>query len=248
MLQNLKTSDRYHVNWLRVLLITLNFLIFELSAQSFNQDKAILTNYLKRVYASAPFEGAKKVETSDQVFNTVAVTSLATVTLPELIKAAQQLAEVGFAEPCIKFEMLFSLKDSSAHKATSFFLCETLGDFMLNMLRNKPFDGARIVSAPLNKYIVSSITLDNSKYASPEMRDKAGHMKAKQFVNVLVNGSTITSESIIRTDETDKATEITNTEIVKEQAMGFINGLELLTTKEIIPNKTTYLYFSKLTK
>jgi hypothetical protein len=73
-------------------------------------------------------------------------------------------------------------------------------------------------------------------------------MKAKQFVNILVNGSTISSETIIRTDETDKATEITNTEIVKEQAMGFINGLELLTTKEIIPNKTTYLYFSKLTK
>jgi hypothetical protein len=123
-----------------------------------------------------------------------------------------------------------------------------LGDFLLGILKKKPFDGARIVSAPNNKYIVSVITLDNAKYSSPEMRDKAGHMKAKQFVNILVNGSTISSETIIRTDETDKATEITNTEIVKEQAMGFINGLELLTTKEIIPNKTTYLYFSKLTK
>jgi hypothetical protein len=30
--------------------------------------------------------------------------------------------------------------------------------------------------------------------------------------------------------------------------MGFINVLELLTTKEITPNKTTYLYFSKLNK
>ena len=217
-------------------------------AQSFNQDKATLTNYLKRVYASAPFEGAKKVETPDQVFTTVAVTSAENVPLAGIIKEAQQLAEVGFAEPCIKFEMLFSVKDSNSHKATSFFLCETLGDFMLGVLKSKPFDGARIVSAPTNKYIISSITLDNSKYASPEMRDKAGHMKAKQFVNVLVNGSTITSESIIRTDETDKATEITNTEIVKEQAMGFINGLELLTTKEITPNKTTYIYYSKLNK
>lgn len=218
------------------------------AAQSFNQDKATLTNYLKRVYASAPFEGAKKVETPDQIFNTVAVTSAANVSLDGLIKEAQQLAEVGFAEPCIKFEMLFSLKDSNSHKATSFFLCETLGDFMFGILKSKPFDGARIVSAPKNKYIISAITLDNSKYASTEMRDKAGHMKAKQFVNTMINGSTITSETIIRTDETDKETEITNTEIVKEQAMGFINGLELLTIKEIIPNKTTYIYYSKLNK
>ena len=226
--------------------------VADISAQSFNQDKTTLTNYLKRVYASEPFEGAKKVESPDLNYYAVAVkvadTSIANASFSELLKRAQQFAEAGFVEPCIKFEMLFLVKDSSTHTTTSFFLCETLGDFMLGLLKSKPFDGARFVSAPQNKYIISAITLDNSKYASPEMRDKAGYMKAKQFVNVMVNGSTITSESIIRTDETDKATEITNTEIVREQSMGFINGLELLTTKEIAPNKTTYIYYSKLNK
>jgi hypothetical protein len=70
-------------------------------------------------------------------------------------------------------------------------------------------------------------------------------MKAKQLVNTLVNGSTITSEQIIRTDETDKSTEIISTEVVKEHAMGFIQGLELLFGKEITQNKTTYSYYSK---
>jgi hypothetical protein len=70
-------------------------------------------------------------------------------------------------------------------------------------------------------------------------------MKAKQLVNTLVNGSTITSEQIIRTDENDKRTEITSTEVVKEYAMGFIQGLELLFGKEITQNKTTYSYYSK---
>ena len=70
-------------------------------------------------------------------------------------------------------------------------------------------------------------------------------MKAKQLVNTLVNGSTITSEQIIRTDENDKRTEITSTEVVKEQAIGFIQGLELLFGKEITQNKTTYSYYSK---
>jgi hypothetical protein len=56
------------------------------------------------------------------------------------------------------------------------------------------------------------------------MRDKAAFMKAKQLVNTMVNGSTITSAQIIRTDESDKRTEITSTEIVKEHAMGVYSG------------------------
>jgi hypothetical protein len=79
----------------------------------------------------------------------------------------------------------------------------------------------------------------------PKMRDKVAFMKAKQLVNTMVNGSTITSDQIIRTDESDKRTEITSTEIVKEHAMGFIQGLELLFGKEITQNKTTYIYYSK---
>ena len=235
------------------LLVGFSMLLAHLvSAQSFNQDKATLTNYLKRVYALDPFEGAKKVEDLDQSYCTVAVkftdTGRSDSSYSGLLKSAQQMAESGFAEPCIKYEMLFFIEDTSEHTKTSVFLCETLGNFMLGVLKNKPFDGARIVSSPQNKYIVSAITLDNSKYTSPEMRDKAAHMKAKQFVNILVNGSTISSESIIRTDETDKTTEITNTEVVKEQAMGFINGLELLTAKEINTNKTTYIFYSILNK
>jgi hypothetical protein len=240
------------MSYLNKAFLTFSVLCFFFSlngaAQSFNQEKVEITNYLKRVYASEPFEGTKKIESADQTFFSVAVKSISNSSISDVLKTAQQMAEMGFTEPCIGFEMLFSVSDTSVCKTASIFLCETLGNFLLGILKKKPFDGARIVSAPNNKYIVSVITLDNAKYSSPEMRDKAGHMKAKQFVNILVNGSTISSETIIRTDETDKATEITNTEIVKEQAMGFINGLELLTTKEITPNKTTYLYFSKLNK
>ena len=78
------------------------------------------------------------------------------------------------------------------------------------------------------------------------MRDKAAFMKAKQLVNTLINGSTITSDQIIKTDENDIRSEITSTEIVKEHAMGFIQGLELLFAKEIAQNKTTYVFYSKI--
>lgn len=129
---------------------------------------------------------------------------------------------------------------------TYLFLCTTLDEFITGLLKKKLVDGAKIISAPGNKYIIASISLENSKYTSSELRDKAAFMKAKQFVNTMVNGSTITSDQIIRTDENDTRTEVTSTDVVREHAMGFIQGLELLFSKEITPNKTTYVYFAKL--
>jgi hypothetical protein len=88
--------------------------------------------------------------------------------------------------------------------------------------------------------------LENAKYTSPELRDKAAFMKAKQLLNIMLNGSTITSDQIIRTDERDSKTEIINIETIKEHAMGFIQGIELLFSKDLIAGKTTYVYYSKI--
>jgi hypothetical protein len=156
---------------------------------------------------------------------------------------AQLIAEQGFAEPCVKFEMIERIEKGSQN--TYLFLCTTLEEFITDIIKKKSIDGARIISSPANKYIVSTITLENAKYTSPEMQDKAAFMKSKQLVNTLVNGSTITSDQIIRTDENDKSTEVDNTEIIREHSMGFIQGLELLFAKEISQNRTTYVYYSK---
>jgi hypothetical protein len=218
-------------------------------AQSFSDEKTSAINFVKRVYASSPFEGVKKLEGEAGNYYAVAVTlmnipkdSVLSV-VPKAQSKAQISAEQGFAEPCVKFEMIDRIEKGNQN--TYLFLCTTLEEFITEIIKKKSIDGARIISAPANKYIVSIITLENAKYTAPEMRDKAAFMKAKQLVNTMVNGSTITSDQIIRTDESDKRTEITSTEIVKEHAMGFIQGLELLFGKEITQNKTTYLYYSK---
>jgi hypothetical protein len=218
-------------------------------AQSFSDEKTSAINFVKRVYTSSPFEGVKKLEGEAGNYYAVAVTfmhipkdSVLSV-VPKAQSKAQLSAEQGFAEPCVKFEMIDRIEKGNQN--TYLFLCTTLEEFITEIIKKKSIDGARIISAPANKYIVSTITLENAKYTSPEMRDKAAFMKAKQLVNTLVNGSTITSDQIIRTDENDIRTEITSTEIVKEHAMGFIQGLELLFAKEITQNKTTYVYYSK---
>ena len=227
-------------------------LILKLSAdsQSFSDEKTSAINFVKRVYTSSPFEGVKKLEGEAGNYYAVAVTlmNISKDSVLSVVSRAQSkaqiIAEQGFAEPCVKFEMIDRIEKGNLN--TYLFLCTTLEEFITEFIKKKSIDGARIISAPANKYIVSTITLENAKYTTPEMRDKAAFMKAKQLVNTLVNGSTITSDQIIRTDENDIRTEITSTEIVKEHAMGFIQGLELLFAKEITQNKTTYVYYSKI--
>ncbi len=219
-------------------------------AQSFSDEKTSAINFVKRVYASSPFEGVKKLEGEAINYYAVAVTlmnipkdSVLSV-VPKAQSKAQLIAEQGFAEPCVKFEMIDRVEKGNQN--TYLFFCTTLEEFITEIIKKKSIDGARIISAPANKYIVSTITLENAKYSTPQMRDKVAFMKAKQLVNGLVNGSTITSEQIIRTDENDNSTEVTNTEIIREQSMGFIQGLELLFDTEITQNKTTYVYYSKI--
>ena len=222
----------------------------KLQAQSFNDEKTSAINFVKRVYNSSPFEGVKKVDGAETNYYVVAVSYLnisKDSVLLHVSKAqikAQILAEQGFAEPCVKFEMIERIEKENQN--TYLFLCETLESFTTSLIKKKSIDGARIISAPGNKYIIAIIHLENAKYDSPGMRDKVAFMKAKQFVNILFNGSNITSDQIIRTNESDSRTEVLISETVKEQAMGFIQGLELLFAKEIIPNKTTYVYHLKI--
>jgi hypothetical protein len=231
------------------LFIIFTFINYNAFGQSFSDEKTSAINFVKRVYASSPFEGVKKLEGEAGNYYAVAVTLIninkdsVLIVVPEAQKKAQISAEQGFAEPCVRFEMIDRIENGNQN--TYLFLCTTLEEFITEIIKKKSIDGARIISAPTNKYIISTITLENAKYSTPEMRDKVAFMKAKQLVNTLVNGSTITSDQIIRTDESDTMTEMTSTEIVKEHAMGFIQGLELLFGKEITQNKTTYVYYSK---
>jgi len=221
-----------------------------LCAQSFSAEKITAINFVKRVYASSPFEGVKKIEGDEGDYYVVAVAynNIPKDSVLTLVSAAQIKAQIisvqGFAEPCVKFEMIDYLE--KGQQLTYLFLCTTLDAFITDLLSSKLVDGAKIISAPGTKYILSFISLENVKYPSPEMRDKAAFMKAKQFVNSMVNGSTISSDQIIRTEENDKNTEVTITEIIREQSMGFIQGLELLFSKEINTGKTTYVYYSKI--
>jgi hypothetical protein len=132
-----------------LLLLALLFLKFNVHAQSFNEDKNSMINYLKRLYTAAPFEGVKIVEDYD------------------------------------------------------------------------------------HQYLVSVLSLDKAKYTSPSILNRVAQVKAQSQANTYLNGSTISSDLVIKTTE-QKVGDKTNTvvesiESIKENAVGFTQGLELLT-------------------
>ena len=93
----------------KLLLLLSLTLITSSFGQSFNNEKASAINFVKRVYASAPFEGVKKLEGEAGNYYAVAVTlmnipkdSVLSV-VPKAQSKAQISAEQGFAEPCVKF-------------------------------------------------------------------------------------------------------------------------------------------------
>ncbi len=154
-----------------------------LHAQSFSDEKTAAVNFIKRIYSSTPFEGVKKIEGEERNYHAVSITllnipndSILSVVSKAQMKA-QILAEQGFAEPCVKFEMIEIFE--SGNQNTYLFLCTTLDDFVTEILKKKNIDGARIISAPNNKYIIATIALENAKYISSEMRDKTAFMQAK---------------------------------------------------------------------
>ncbi len=215
-------------------------------AQSYNEEKTAAINFIKRVYSSSPFEGTKTIEGENKNFFIVALNISNSNKSPDwdsIISKAESTAEIGFTEPCVQFELIQKIDNSSY--LTYLFTCETLSSYLSAHLKKTPGDGAKVIVSNQSKFIISTITLEDSKFSNPSLRDKVASMKAKQQVNLLLNGSTISSESIINLSTNDLRNNNSISETIKESSIGFINGLQLLKTIIIKPNNTTYLFYSK---
>lgn len=217
--------------------------------QSFNDEKTSMINYLKRMYTVSPFEGAKIIEGDERSYYIAAISLLNNTSSAEINnslaeKKAQDAVKITFAEPCVKFEMLSIITDDAKKSNTYLFSCQPLSDFVKVANKKQPFNGAKIISTPKYNYFVSVIALDSHKYTSESLMDRVALIKAKQQANTLFNGSFVSSDIIIKTDVTSSIT--TSTEIIREQSMGFVEGIETLLKYAENENKV-YIFYRELT-
>ncbi len=110
----------------------------------------------------------------------------------------------------------------------------SLINFVKRMYSSKPFEGVKIVDDYDHQYLVSVISLEKAKYTSEATMNRVAQVKAQSQANTFLNGSTISMDMVISTKETKDSTNKTTTivetvEQIKQNSMGFSQGLELLT-------------------
>ena len=105
-------------------------------------------------------------------------------------------------------------------------------NFLKRMYTATPFEGVKVIDDYTHQYFISVVSLDKSKYTSPSVMTRVAQVKAQSQANTFFNGSTISSEIIIKTSERKSKISAESTtetlETIKENAYGFTQGLELL--------------------
>ncbi|MCR5444654.1 MAG: hypothetical protein K6E96_03080 [Bacteroidales bacterium] len=123
-----------------------------------------------------------------------------------------------------------------------------LTNFLVRMYENAPFEGVRAVEDYEQQYLISVLTLDPAKYDGNEsaMFRVAG-VKAMSQASRFFNGSSITSDLIIRTTERSDGTGDTEMiETINEKSVGFVEALELLTNFDNDDGRKVFIYFTPI--
>ena len=103
-----------------------------------------------------------------------------------------------------------------------------------------------------HQYLVSNVSLDKSKYTSESTMHRVAQVKAQSQANTFLNGANISMEMIITTKEikdstNNKKTIIESVENIKQNSIGFTQGLELLVNFDSTGNiRMVYVYVREL--
>ena len=129
-----------------------------------------------------------------------------------------------------------------------------LSNFLKRMYVSTPFEGVKIVDDYDHQYLVSVISLDKAKYTNPSIMNRVAQVKAQSQASTFLNGATISMDIVITTKETKDSTNNVKTivetvEQIKQNSMGFTQGLELLTNFDNADNnRMVFIYFREIKK
>lgn len=125
-----------------------------------------------------------------------------------------------------------------------------LANFLTRMYENAPFEGVRVVDDYEHQYLMSTLSLDPAKYGGNESTmNRVAGVKAMSQASRFFNGSNITSDLIIRTSEKSDGTSDTEMiEEIKENSVGYVKALELLTSFDDPNGKRVFIYITETKK
>lgn len=134
-----------------------------------------------------------------------------------------------------KYFFLLSIAFAANLNAQSFSDDKTsFSNFLKRMYNATPFEGVKIVDDYDHQYLISVISLEKAKYSSESTMNRVAQVKAQSQASTFLNGATISMDMVITTKETKDSTNnvktiIETVEQIKQNSVGFSQGLELLT-------------------
>lgn len=152
------------------------------------------------------------------------------------------------------FLLIISVNSTSRIYAQSYNDDKTsLSNFVKRMYNNSSFEGVKVLESAEGNFFISVIALEKAKYSSQSTMMRVAQVKAQSQANTFFNGSSISSDFIIKTTEvkqttnTSTKTTIETVEEIRENSIGFVKALELLTNFEIEEGKLIVcIYFKEL--
>ena len=126
----------------------------------------------------------------------------------------------------------------------------SLTNFIKRMYNSAPFEGVKVIDDYDHQYFISVLSLEKGKHPNDSMMNRVAQVKGQSQANIFFNGSTISSDLVIKTTEnklTDKTTTtaVETIESIKENAMGFVKSMELLTNFDNSDGKRMVFIFYK---
>jgi len=126
-------------------------------------------------------------------------------------------------------------------------------NFLKRMYTATPFEGVKIVDDYDHQYLLSVISLDKTKYTDPSIMNRVAQVKAQSQASTFLNGATISMDMVIRTSELTSedstSTLVETVESIKQNSMGFTQGLELLANFENTDSKRmVFMYYREIKK
>lgn len=125
-------------------------------------------------------------------------------------------------------------------------------NFLKRMYTSSPFEGVKIVDDYNHQYLISVISLDKAKYSSESTMNRVAQVKAQSQASTFLNGATISMDFVISTKEVkdssnNVSTIVESVEQIKQNSVGFCQGLELLTNFDNIDSKRmVFIYIKEL--
>jgi len=125
-----------------------------------------------------------------------------------------------------------------------------LSNFIKRMYNTTPFEGVKIMDDYTAQYLVSVLSLDKAKYPNSTTMARIAQVKAQSQASSYINGTSVSTDLIIKTTETTDQGEtksvVETLESIREKGNGFINGMELLTNFDIEEGKRHLFIYYKV--